>query len=387
MPSQKTPLLFEGRVRSMSSDGQGVVEAPDGCVYFVKGVWVGDFAQFRIIKKKKRYGFAELIELLQASPSRREAPCAHFGWQDGSCGGCAWQLGTYASQLEQKQIRVSHALQKASLPAGDDVLCLIRAAEREWGYRNRAQFKTDGQELGYVSSASHILAPIKDCLVLSEVNRQHLKSLRAQLPSVKWKPHRGERWNSIDVDEEMSIDQIQLNKRRAFKQANTSQNLFMKKWVAEKIQNWPRSSAVLELFAGSGNFTEIFVSESFKNICAVELVEEALETLRLKKWPSVTLVASDLFSSAAYVGLKQKFARADYLFLDPPRDGLKDKQALLEAYPSLKEIIYVSCDLATFVRDAQAFQQAGFSLLQVQPVDQFPQTPHIEILSIFRKNF
>ena len=73
------------------------------------------------------------------------------------------------------------------------------------------------------------------------------------------------------------------------------------------------------------------------------------------------------------------------LVLDPPRDGLRAPAALFSARSSLREVLYVSCDLATFCRDARAALAAGFSAVSVQPLDLFPQTPHVELLAHFRR--
>jgi 23S rRNA (uracil1939-C5)-methyltransferase len=75
--------------------------------------------------------------------------------------------------------------------------------------------------------------------------------------------------------------------------------------------------------------------------------------------------------------------RPDIVLLDPPRAGMERaaRDALLKMHPAV--IAYVSCDPATFARDARALIESGYRLDLVQPFDQFPQTYHIETIGLF----
>ena len=91
---------FTGVVRDLSSDGRGVVEAPDGQVIFVAGVWPGGEVKIERSRRGKLTS-AELISLLQPSDARRAPDCAYH--RKGSCGGCPWMFVDYPTQLKQKQ--------------------------------------------------------------------------------------------------------------------------------------------------------------------------------------------------------------------------------------------------------------------------------------------
>ena len=73
------------------------------------------------------------------------------------------------------------------------------------------------------------------------------------------------------------------------------------------------------------------------------------------------------------------------IVLDPPRDGLKERDAFISVFSKSPWVVYVSCNLATWQRDAHFLREHGLVLTQVEGLDMFPQTPHLEVLSVFER--
>jgi 23S rRNA (uracil1939-C5)-methyltransferase len=337
---------------------------------------------------EKRYGYARLKELIKASTDRREAPCPHQGYQAPLCGGCPWMIGNYESQLHHKEHRLKHALTRAGLLSSDDVLKPVWGSPNEFEYRNRAQLKTNGEVLGFVSAGSHSIAPLRDCMVMSKSLRGYFMSLKARLPRAEWKPGPGYDWNFLDIDESLAEtgEMPIVNRRRPFRQGNSAQNERMRTWLGEKLRDVATDASVLELFCGSGNFTEVIAARGFRRVLAVEVAEGALVELQAKKLNAVDTRALDLSHPSNFNRLAKWIPDARVLVLDPPREGAKGVGNFLREAKGIEAVCSISCDIATFTRDAADMMRSGLKLVEVQPLDMFPQTPHLEVLAYFTKS-
>jgi 23S rRNA (uracil1939-C5)-methyltransferase len=373
---------FTGTVRDVTAEGSGVVEHASGRVFFVPGVWPGERGVFRVTALRGRFGHAALDTLEHASAQRVEPRCPHHGSGPSDCGGCPWQFVDYAAQCTAKSTRVRAAM--AALGAEAQVRDLWPAPQA-YGYRNRAQLKTDGERLGYVAAASNALAPIADCPILTPHNRDTLRGLLARLPEPGWRPARRQPWTSLDIDETVTAQAVSADRRLPFRQGNSAQNTRMRTWLAEQLTELPSDTQVVELFCGDGNFTEVLAARGFSHVTAIDSAGDAIGRLAARDLPGVEALTGDLYAESAWDCLRGPLRRAQLLVLDPPRAGLKNAAGLLKRARALQRVIYISCDLATFHRDVGEFQAAGFRVESVQPLDQFPHTPHIELLGSMRR--
>lgn len=373
----KIGTVFDATVRDLTSEGQAVVSAPNGCTVFVSGLWIGERGRVRVTGMKGRVGFAELIEVVESVPNRRNPPCEFHGVSGDKCGACAWMFVDYETQLEAKQARVVSAMQRldASIQVNN-----IWPSHQEFGYRNRTQLKTDNKKLGFVAAKSMNLVDVSDCLVLSEANRFSLKKLREKLPDPAWSPKTKNKWTTLDVDEQTTAAQVSVNKRLGFQQANSHQNTRMRKWVAEKVSLLSNKDYAVELFCGSGNFTEILSESGFEKVIAVEGQVSSVQVLTLRQLQNVEAQVVNLFDDDVFSQFMRQHQAAHFMLLDPPRDGLKSRAGLLTKKSKLKDVLYISCDLATFTRDLKYFLNEGFKVQELQTLDLFPQTPHVELL-------
>ncbi len=134
---------------------------------------------------------------------------------------------------------------------------------------------------------------------------------------------------------------------------------------------------VLDAYAGGGLFTATVTGEA-DEVVAIESDPLALEDLLVNT--EVEVIEADVAD-----GLAELPPDWDVVLVDPPRVGLGPEVTGLLAELQPAVIVSVSCDVASFARDAAALTGAGYRLEWVQPVDMFPQTPHIETVARFSR--
>jgi 23S rRNA (uracil1939-C5)-methyltransferase len=172
---------------------------------------------------------------------------------------------------------------------------------------------------------------------------------------------------------------------QSFFQTNTemAEKLYAATADVAKLQGWER---VYDLFCGIGTIGLSLASRSGE-VWGLEIVEEAivndLDNAKLNDISNAHYFAGDV--RLALRELVEKAGRPDVVVVDPPRAGLSQKvvRRILEAAP--KRIVYVSCNPTTLAPNAAQMVEAGYVLKTVQPVDMFPQTPHIECVALLER--
>ena len=368
---------FSAIVRDVNSDGKGVVEAPDGQVLFVAGVWPGEELQLTR-KRTGREVSVRVDEILEASPSRILPRCASH--KSGVCGGCPWMFVDYDAQVEQKQRRLERSLLRLGHAEANRDFAI---APSPFEYRNRAQFKSDGRVLGYVAWGTHDIADIVECPILTPINNRKLRALRTALPNSAWTPNKKRQWTTIDIDDER--ERALIDQRQPFRQGNSDQNSFIINWLKSCIFELDEVDSIVELFCGSGNFTKVLTETSAAHIVAVEGDDVSIAKLAAQGLRGVIGVRANLFSESDIRTLVPDVKGHLGVVLDPPREGLKERAAFTTLFSNARWVVYIACDLATWERDCGFLSECGLSLQEARGLDMFPQTPHMEILSVFTR--
>lgn len=421
------PLTIE----TLANGGAGIARAA-GRVIFVAGAFPGDVAQCRLTKIKKSFAEAEVVELLQPSSLRRTPPCPVAA----ECGGCQWQQLPYAEQLKWKQQLFTETLVRQAGIASE-VIKPIVAAPSEWGYRSRVQVKCfysrNGFITGFYRPKSRFVVAVERCpLMADELNnllgilRSALKErpLSRQIPQIdlalgadkslrvvvhftgteraalieilsplaqlhtfdlciqygpKAKLHqvvgRGELSISVDQPE------IVLNYAAGgFAQVNLEQNKQLVQAVIAAA-HLNGDEKVLDLYCGMGNFSLPLA----RRAALVTGVEDFAPSIAMARRNAADngLTNVDFQVMSSEQALKHRTDKFDLLVLDPPRAGAFDVAKQLSTQP-VANVIYVSCDPQTLARDVQHLVQSGYSFVASTPFDMFPQTYHLESLTVLK---
>ncbi len=185
--------VFTVRIEDISEDGAGIGKT-DGYTWFIKDTVIGDLVEAGVMKMKKTYGFARLIQVKEPSPGRTEPRCPVAR----SCGGCQLQAMKYEEQLRFKERKIYNNLKRIgglsnlALPGaggecldGKDVLEMepIIGMKYPWRYRNKAQFpfgrdKNGRIIFGFYAGRTHAIIENKDCLLGVEENKEILNIIR-----------------------------------------------------------------------------------------------------------------------------------------------------------------------------------------------------------------
>ncbi len=143
---------------------------------------------------------------------------------------------------------------------------------------------------------------------------------------------------------------------------------------------------VFDLYCGIGTIS-LFLSDNFKKVYGVELVqpavEDARENAKLNGISNVEFICGE--AEKVVPEMYAKGIRADVVVLDPPRKGCD--RVLLETVAAMKpeRIVYVSCNPSTLARDLKILDELGYKTKEIQPVDMFPQTYHVETVVLMSR--
>jgi len=173
---------------------------------------------------------------------------------------------------------------------------------------------------------------------------------------------------------------------RSFFQVNTAGA----KLIYEKVKEWAaldQDSTVLDLYCGIGGIG-LFLADQAKKVIGIEVVEEAVadarKNARLNGFNNCRFEAGD--ASDLLEELADDGEKVDVAVLNPPRKGCDETVLKSVSALSPRRIIYVSCSPESLMRDLNILKKLGYCCKEIQPVDMFPQTVHVENVALLEKS-
>ncbi|MBI2150704.1 MAG: class I SAM-dependent RNA methyltransferase [Acidobacteria bacterium] len=358
--------------------GAGLARTEAGVV-FVPGTAPGDVVEAEIVETKKDYATARLTAILDPSPDRQEPSCA--------AGCCHWQHIRYDRQVDYKEAIIRESLRRLGRLAWDGEIKRITGPGKN--YRLRATFHVIGSRLGFMEEKTNRIVPITKCASLvPELNQfiatadpkgaREVHAISAPEVAAAFVAHDGTIRRTGRATIHVDGIRYRVNPETFF-QAN---RFLLAPFINEVLeQTGPTPTHVLELYAGVGFFS-IPLARVAQEIIAVEsshaAARQARENARLNGSLQLRVVEGQVDAALHVDSLKPSV-----VVLDPPRAGCGVKNAGRIAGLGPARIVYVSCNPATFAREAAVLVSKNYGLRRLTLVDQFPNTYHIEIVAQF----
>ncbi|HEX4263815.1 MAG TPA: class I SAM-dependent RNA methyltransferase [Verrucomicrobiae bacterium] len=363
------------RISDIAFGGEGVARL-DEFVVFVPFVLVGEEVEAEITEVKKSFARARLVRVIAASPERVEALCRYFE----KCGGCQYQHIAYETQLRIKHKQITDLFERIG-KISREVIAPVIPCPQPYGYRNRVMIRSQWNKpeqklnIGFVRWDCGLVEDIDECKIAEPPINEQIKHVRAHPP-----PKGG-----IKVVLRIPPENWEVPRDSFFQN-----NFFLLPELVKTAREFlarGRATHLVDLYCGVG-FFGIELADLVESFVGVEYDQQAIKAARRNA--ELHQRGNGEFISAmveqALPELLKKFSpEATSLLLDPPRKGCP--RELLELLRSERpsQIIYVSCHPATMARDLNVLCGDGvFKLMQVVPLDMFPQTQHVECVADLR---
>ena len=362
------------KVKDVAFGGKGVGR-DNGKAVFIPFTIDDERVSAKIVREKKQFAEAELVDLVEVSPHRIQPPCPYFG----RCGGCSYQHIDYEHQLALKFRQVRDILGRLGKLA-DVPMRPIIPSPSSYHYRNRITVHAQDGVVGFFRRESHRLIDIKACPIAKpEVNDAlvDLRSGRVEDGHYTLRAEPGP---------------------RVFSQTNDAVADALRDLIARLIPSG--QELLVDAYCGAGFFAKTLL-EKFERIIGIDWDKFAIEAARENATTKETYITGNIEEELRHA-LAGAVHRTDLgqigvsgqsgstsptssnknitLIADPPASGLSagTRRVIIDLAPAT--LIYVSCNPATLARDLKELGDK-FKIESVTPLDMFPQTAEIEVVA------
>ncbi|MDR1891059.1 MAG: class I SAM-dependent RNA methyltransferase [Puniceicoccales bacterium] len=384
------PFKYHERVELTIDDitnlGMGLGRIDDWVV-MVPYVFLGEVAIVRIHKNLKNYSIGDLIEVVKPSPDRIEPKCSLFG----ICGGCQYQHIRYEKQLDLKRHHVSTAMKKLAgitFPVNE---CLH--GDRPYNYRSKItpHFQKSVPPIGFLKEGMRTIVDVEQCPIATESINNSLGAARENILRNKSSLKRGgtlllrDLGQRVETNPKVVVSQKIGNFNFSYRAGEFFQN---NPYALPRLTNFVVQAALgpkylIDAYCGVGVFG-IMAAKNFEKVLGIEVSETAINFARQNARANeidnirfIVGVAEQIFENAEFAGSETS------IIIDPPRAGCAETflSQLIAFCPA--KIVYVSCAPDTQARDLKFLAQQ-YSIEEIQPIDMFPQTRHMENIVVLK---
>jgi len=395
------------KIEKLDHYGRGITKL-DNKTIFVENALPDEIVEINIIKEKKKYSEANVSKYFQKANNRIEPNCPYYN----SCGGCNIMHLSYKDQLKFKQNKIENIIKKY-LNEQIKINNIVASDKIEF-YRNKVTFQVR-EKIGFYKEHTYDIINIDNCIISDKLINKSIKYLKnLNLKEI----------NKIicrtGLDELMIIIETQNKNLDITPLKEIASSIYLKinnkyihaygnKNIYEKLENYKfkispdsffqvnidtcsklynkvkeyvgSNKNVIDLYCGTGTIG-IFISKN-NNVIGIEIneyaIKDAEENKKINKIDNINFICGDSGKK-----LKQLKFNPNIIIVDPPRSGLNKETINNILKFDSKEIIYISCDPMTFVRDLNILNKY-YDIKEITPFDMFPNTYHIENIAYLVK--
>ena len=387
---------FQTTLNGINDSGETLSEIR-GAPVEVTGGLPGEKVVVEVQKRFPERIVAKVVEVLEQAEERVVPECEYFL----TCSGCQWQHASYDYQLQLKQARVQREIDKYQ-SLSQVVVDATIGSESQLGYRNHGRFtvgkKDDGGKIGYINAVTRRFVKIDRCLLMNEQINKVLDLAQDNVAGQTQMAIRaGSNTDSMLIQPRMNLSHIGLvtgeqhyeEEVRGFRfrvaassffQVNTSQ---LSRAIDEvrDLLYLDGTEVMVDAYCGVGVFT-VLLAPYVRKIVGIEESASAIEDAGLN---SKDILNIEFVEGKTEHILNTLNQHIDVLLLDPPRVGCHPD--VLDSVIKLKpeKVLMISCEPEAMARDLNLLCSTGiYSLETIRPVDMFPQTRHVETISMLR---
>lgn len=401
------------KIEKLDHQGRGIGFI-DEKITFIPFCLPGDVVEVIITKEKKKYNEGRIVKYIEKNKQHIKQDCPYYKF----CGGCDLRHMSYDNQLKFKENKVQEIIHKFT-DKGVKIDNIIGSSLVN-NYRNKVTFKVN-KKLGLCEKNSNDIINIDNCLLLDNkinnlinyINNMNLSNVNSIVIKSTYFTkqtcvifYTNENFVENTLFLKDFADTVIINKNgkeeiiygkgniferldnlmfkispSSFFQVNSMQTLKLYNLVLDKC-NLNGQEVVYDLFCGTGTIS-LFLSRKCKKVIGIEInkdaIKDATENMNLNNIQNCTFLAGDVSKL-----IKSQKEKADIIVVDPPRAGLDNItiENIFRLNP--KKVVYVSCDPVTLARDLNTLKEQ-YNIESVTPVDMFPNTYHVECVSLLHR--
>jgi 23S rRNA (uracil1939-C5)-methyltransferase len=352
------------KIEDMAFGGKGVGRE-QGKAIFVPYTIEDETVSAEILREKKQFAEAELVEVKEGSSHRVKPECPYFG----RCGGCVYQHIDYEHQLAIKWRQVRDVLQRIG-KLKDISMRPIIPSPKQYKYRNRITVHVQDGVTGFFRRDSHRLIDVERCPISCEEVNRALTELRERNPR----------------DGHYTLRPS--SSQRVFSQTNDEVADALRDLVLHLVP--PKQDLLVDAYCGAGFFAKALLNK-FERVVGIDWDRFAIAAAKEEATEKETYIAGDVEEELGraleqtrkgdlQIAPAVTDRRSLTIIVDPPATGLSTgvRRVIRDFSPTT--LIYVSCNPATLARDLKELQEK-LTVHSITPLDMFPQTAEIEVVA------